>query len=99
MVGGGPDGGALYGDGPRGIGGGMANPGTVGGDCVVAGGAYALNGVGGLEDTEDALAGPTGGDVIRGGGATPFGGGGGGALCPPTGGPTGGEPGDTTGGC
>ena len=43
----------------------MANPGTVGGDCVVAGGAYALNGVGGLEDTEDALGGPTGSKSFR----------------------------------
>ena len=87
----------MYGDGPLGIGGGIANPGTVGGDWGAAGGAYALKGAGGFEDTDDALGGPVGGDIIRGGGGTalPFGGGGG-ALCPATGGPIGGETGEAT---
>lgn len=88
------DGGALYGDGPRGICGGTAALGPACGGCVVGPGcgAYGLNGAGGgLDEIEEDRVGAVGGDVTRGGGAGPLGGGGGGAFAPGpvVGGPTG----------
>lgn len=92
MVGGAAEGGALYGDGPRGIGGGTAIPGIVEGDWAAAGGANAFTaGKAGFDETEDDRGGPAvGGEVTLGGAAGPFGGGGGGAAPLPT--PRGGAP-------
>lgn len=89
FVGGGMLGGALYGDGPRGIdaGGAMVDPWANGGDCGRE--AYGLAGGGaegpGMLDKDWP---PESGDIMRGGGTVPTFGGGGtdGARGAPTGG-------------
>lgn len=72
------EGGALYGEGPRGIdavGTVMLAGEPIGGDCGRA--AYGFAGGGGACDMDAIGGGATGGEVIRGGGIVPaFGGGG-----------------------